>query len=73
MTMTTADSGVVSAASHDHVAKKDYSAAMYLIAAAILLVTVGATAFMGIGGLILVGVAATWIILAFLVVMTAGG
>lgn len=73
MTMTTADSGVVAAAHHDHVEQKDLSAVMYLIAAAILLIGVAATAFMGLGGLILTGVAATWIMLALLVVMTAGG
>jgi len=74
MTMTTADTGVLSAAGHDHhVEKKDYSAVMYLLAAVILLIGVGAVAFMGIGGLILVGVGATWSMLLLLVIMTAGG
>lgn len=73
MTMTTAASGASVAAAHDHVEQKDYSTTMFLIAAAVLAVLVGATVVMGIGGLILVGVAATWIMLALLVVMTAGG
>lgn len=69
MTMTTAETG----AQHAHTEQKDYSAFMYLLAVAVLLIGVGMTAFMGLGGLILVGVAATWIMLALLVVMTAGG
>lgn len=73
MTTTTADSGALAAAAHDHVEQKDYTTAMYLIAAAVLAAIVGATVVMGLGGLILVGVAATWIMLALLVVMTAGG
>lgn len=74
MTMTTADTGALSAAGHDHhVEKKDYSAVMYLIAVAILLVGAAAVAFMGLGGLILVGVGATWSMLLLLVIMTAGG
>lgn len=73
MTTTTAASGASVAAAHDHVEQKDYSTIMFLIAAAVLVVLVGATVFMGIGGLILVGVAATWIMLALLVVITAGG
>lgn len=73
MTMTTADTGVAGAVPHHHAEKQDYSTFMYLLAAVILLVGVGMTAFMGLGGLILVGVAAAWIMLALIVVMTAGG
>ncbi len=72
MTMTTADTGVLAAAHHE-ADSKDNSAAMYLFAAFILVVVVAAVAFFGLGGLILCGVAATWLMLAFLVVMTAGG
>lgn len=74
MTTTTAETGALSAAGHDHhVEKKDYSAVMYLIAVVILLVGAAAVAFMGLGGLILVGVGATWTMLLLLVIMTAGG
>lgn len=74
MTTTTAETGALSAAGHDHhVEKKDYSAVMYLIAVVILLVGAAAVAFMGLGGLILVGVGATWGMLLLLVIMTAGG
>lgn len=72
MTMTTATTGAAASA-HHHAEKKDYSAFMYLLAAVVLLVGVGMTAFLGLGGLILVGVAASWIMLALIVVMTAGG
>ncbi|AOZ70097.1 hypothetical protein LPB142_12860 [Rhodobacter xanthinilyticus] len=45
---------------------------MYLLAALILVVVGGMIATMGLGGLILAGVGATWVILAFLVLLTYG-
>lgn len=45
---------------------------MYLLAALILVVVGVMIATMGLGGLILSAVAATWVILAFLVVLTYG-
>lgn len=65
---TTAD-----AASHAHADQKDYTVATYLIAFVVIGIIVGAVATMGLGGLILFGVGATWFMLALLVVMTAGG
>ncbi|SOC04821.1 hypothetical protein [Rhodobacter maris] len=73
MTMTTADTGMLSSASHGHDEKKDYTLAMYLIAAVVIGVVAAAVVTMGLGGLILCGVGATWFMLALLVVMTAGG
>ncbi|MFC5737097.1 MULTISPECIES: hypothetical protein [Sinirhodobacter] len=57
----------------EHADTKDNSAQMYLLALVIIGIAVGLVAFMGLGGLILWAVVATWIMLAFLVVMTAGG
>jgi hypothetical protein len=73
MTMTSADPGVLSSHSHAASGLKDYTVAMYLIAVAILAVVAVAVATMGLGGLILCGVGATWTMMALLVVMTAGG
>lgn len=70
MTMTSA---LHSAADHAHPAKKDYTLAMYLIAVVVIGIIAFAVATMGLGGLILCGVGATWFMLALLVVMTAGG
>lgn len=70
MTMTSA---LHSAADHAHAEKKDYTLAMYLIAVAVIGIIAFAVATMGLGGLILCGVGATWFMLALLVVMTAGG
>jgi hypothetical protein len=52
--------------------KQIKASTMYLLAAAILVVTGGLIATMGLGGLILAAVGATWVILAFLVLLTAG-
>ena len=72
MTMTTAETGVET--THHHEATgKDATLAVSLFALFIVLVVVAAVAFYGLGGLILCGVGATWAMLAFLVVMTAGG
>lgn len=72
MTMSTADTGALSAA-HGHADTQDYTLTMWLIAAAVIAVIAVAVATMGLGGLILFGVGATWTMLALLVVMTAGG
>lgn len=56
-----------------HLPEKDYSTFMYVLAAVLVGLLVGAIVFAGLGGLILWGVGATWIMLALLVVMTAGG
>ncbi|WP_444452070.1 hypothetical protein ACTTAI_13535 [Rhodobacter capsulatus] len=72
MTMTTA-TGAFSGSDHGHTEKKDYTLAMYLIAAVVIGIIAFAVATMGLGGLILFGVGATWFMLALLVVMTAGG
>ncbi len=61
------------AASHAHTDQKDYTVATYIIALVVIGIIVGAVATMGLGGLILFGVGATWFMLALLVVMTAGG
>ncbi|MDF2141697.1 hypothetical protein [Paenirhodobacter sp. CAU 1674] len=52
--------------------KQIKASTMYLLVAAILVVTGGLIATMGLGGLILAAVGATWVILAFLVLLTAG-
>jgi fatty acid desaturase len=52
--------------------KQIKASTMYLLAAAILVLTGGLIATMGLGGLILAAVGATWVILAFLVLLTAG-
>lgn len=72
MTMTTS-AGAFSGSDHGHAEKKDYTLAMYLIAALVIGIIAFAVATMGLGGLILFGVGATWFMLALLVVMTAGG
>lgn len=46
---------------------------MYLVAVLVIALLVGSIVFAGLGGLILFGVGATWLILALIVVMTAGG
>ncbi len=46
---------------------------MYLVAVLVVALLVGAIVFAGLGGLILWGVGATWLVLALLVIMTAGG
>lgn len=46
---------------------------MYLVAVLVVALLVGAIVFAGLGGLILWGVGATWLVLALIVVMTAGG
>lgn len=73
MTMTTADLGAV----HTHVPEfhenQIKASTMYLVAAFFVAFTGAMVATMGLGGLILTAVAATWLILAFLVVLTAGG
>ncbi|WP_223634149.1 hypothetical protein [Rhodobacter sp. TJ_12] len=73
MTMTSANTGMMSAASHGHDEKKDYTFAMYIIAAVVIGIIATLVVTMGLGGLILFGVGATWFMLALLVVMTAGG
>lgn len=52
---------------------KDATTAMFIFAAAIVVVVGLATFIWGLGALIVSGVIATWAILAFLVLMTAGG
>ncbi|MEX1662184.1 hypothetical protein [uncultured Thioclava sp.] len=77
MTMMTADSGATAyvADTHDHADPKTQIAprTMYLIAFLVVALAAGLTLTMGLGGLILWAVGATWIMLALLVVMTAGG
>ncbi|KEO52810.1 MAG: hypothetical protein H5U24_06515 [Thioclava marina] len=75
MTMTTADTGAATyvADHHDTDAKEVSRGFMYTLALVILGLAAGMTAIMGLGGLILWAVGATWIMLAVLVVMTAGG
>ena len=77
MTMMTADSGVSThvSDSHDHGddAKHVPASTMYLIAVLVIGLAVGLTLTMGLGGLILWAVGSAWIVLALLVVMTAGG
>lgn len=66
--MTTADT-------HDthHAETPDHTGFMWILALLLVGSLVGMVAFMGLGGLILWGVAATWAYLALLMVMTAGG
>ncbi|MBN2739485.1 MAG: hypothetical protein JXR35_01160 [Rhodobacteraceae bacterium] len=77
MTMMTADSGVTASVADTHTHSDDKAhvkpSTMYLIAFLVVALAVGLIATMGLGGLILWGVGATWIMLALLVVMTAGG
>lgn len=75
MTMTTADLGVATAVAdtHDTDAKQVSKASMYLLALVIIGAAAALVATFGFGGIILWGVGMTWIILTFLVIMTAGG
>ncbi|WP_417808932.1 hypothetical protein [Thioclava sp.] len=76
MNTITAESGVTAsvADTHDHSDDKAHvkPRTMYLIAFLVVAIAAGLIATMGLGGLILWGVGATWIMLALLVVMTAG-
>lgn len=56
----------------DHAGTKDHTGFMWLMAVIVIALLAGSIAFMGLGGLILFGVGATWLILALLVFMTAG-
>ncbi|OOY18060.1 hypothetical protein [Thioclava sp. DLFJ4-1] len=75
MTMTTADSGVSAyVADHSEAEHKQISPAfMFTLALVVVALAAGMVAIMGLGGLILWAVGATWIMLALIVVMTAGG
>lgn len=71
--MSTAATGTPSASGHAHSDSKTLTFTMYLIALAVIGVIATCIVTMGLGGLILFGVGATWTCLALLVVMTAGG
>jgi len=72
MTMTTAEFGAELAhATEEH--KQIKASTMYLLALLILVITGAMVAIFGLGGLILTAVVASWVILAFLVLLTAGG
>ncbi|KEO59923.1 hypothetical protein [Thioclava indica] len=77
MTTTTAEHGVtppvVDTQDHAHDTAHVNPRIAYLIAFVTVALAVGLIATMGLGGLILWGVGATWIMLALLVLMTAGG
>lgn len=74
MTMTTADTGAAYVADHSEADSKEVSKGfMFTLALVIVALAAGMTAILGLGGLILWAVGATWIMLALLVVMTAGG
>ena len=71
MTMSTAETGATNL--HANETGKDNSSIMWAIA--ILLIGSAAAAFvaLGLGGLIMWGVIASWVSLALLVLLTAGG
>ena len=72
MTTTTAEFGAELAhATEEH--KQINASTMYLLVLLILVITGAMVATMGLGGLILTAVVASWVILAFLVLLTAGG
>lgn len=75
MTMTTADTGMTTfAADHNDTEVKQISPGfMFTLALVIVAIAAGLVATMGLGGLILWAVGSAWIMLAVLVVMTAGG
>jgi len=76
MTTTTAEHGasasVADTQAHSHDTAQVNPRIAYLIAFVTVALAVGLVATMGLGGLILWGVGATWIMLALLVFMTAG-
>ena len=73
MTMTAADAGVDHVVHHDDATLKSHTKFMTALALIWVAVWGGAAYAFGLGGLITAATISTWIYMAVLVVMTAGG